>query len=300
MRAAQVAPILLILSATLIQPLAAHEFKVERGSGQIVVRVDEDIDTKQEAALRSWIDTAASAVSTYYGHFPVPQLLIQIRMRSGDGIDNGVTYDGRLIRIRVGTATTASTFADDWMLTHEMFHLGFPDLDDRYNWMGEGLSTYLEPIARLRVGAIPEKELWRGMILGLPSGLPVRGARGLDYSPTWGSTYWGGATFWFLADIAIRQKTANAKSLDDAIRAILAAGGDGSSHWALDDLLSKGDKATGTNVLRELHRTMGLESKAVDLDSLWKGLGVDLRRREIVYDDHAKLASIRRSIAGHR
>ena len=39
------------------------------------------------------------------------------------------------------------------------------------------------------------------------------------------STYWGGALFALLADVRIRAATANARSLDDVVRAVLVAGG---------------------------------------------------------------------------
>lgn len=57
-----------------------------------------------------------------------------------------------------------------------------------------------------------------------PFGRPEAGDRGLDRTPTWGRTYWGGAFFCFVADVQIREATHGAKSLDDALRAIVAAG----------------------------------------------------------------------------
>ena len=58
----------------------------------------------------------------------------------------------------------------------------------------------------------------------MPKGLPAAGDRGLDYTPTWGRTYWGGALFCLLADIDIRKRTSNRFGLQDALRAIVAAG----------------------------------------------------------------------------
>ena len=43
----------------------------------------------------------------------------------------------------------------------------------------------------------------------MPFGLPKEGDKGLDYTHTWGRTYWGGAIFCLLADIEIRQQTNN-------------------------------------------------------------------------------------------
>ena len=41
------------------------------------------------------------------------------------------------------------------------------------------------------------------------TGLPEPGDEGLDYTHTWGRTYWGGATFCLLADVRIRRETHN-------------------------------------------------------------------------------------------
>src|SRR5262249_58334470 len=101
----------------------------------------------------------------------------------------------------------------------------------------EGEATYFEPIARARAGQLAVERYWRELFDGLPNGLPKDGDRGLDQTPTWGRTYWGGALFWFLADVEIRERTGNVRCADDAMRAILAAGGDGSVHWAIEPVL---------------------------------------------------------------
>ena len=185
---------------------------------------------------------------------------------------------GGRIRITVGQSTKQADLDDDWIMTHEMFHLGFPDVPDRYNWMEEGLSTYLEPIARVRVGHLTPERIWTDMFEGMPRGLPKAGDRGLDNTPTHGRIYWGGCLFWLTADIDIRKRTEGRKSLDDAIRAILDAGGDGSADWPVERVISVGDEATGTTVLKDLHERMGPQAEQTDLDALWRDLGVVYRR----------------------
>jgi hypothetical protein len=59
---------------------------------------------------------------------------------------------GGRITIRVGSDTSPSELASDWMLTHEMVHLAFPSVDEKHHWIEEGIATYVEPIARIRVG----------------------------------------------------------------------------------------------------------------------------------------------------
>ena len=55
----------------------------------------------------------------------------------------------------------------------------------------------------------------------MPKGLPRAGEGGMDQSPSWGRTYWGGALYCLQADIAIREQTANRVGLQTALRAIL-------------------------------------------------------------------------------
>jgi hypothetical protein len=241
--------------------------------------------------VERWVRRAAVAVSTFYGRFPVARLRVVVSRFPGRGI-HGTAYHGRLVRMRVGSQTPAERLATDWTMTHELFHIGFPDLDERHLWMQEGLSTYFEPIARARVGDMPAAQVWRELFRDLPQGLPRAEDRGLDRTPTWAATYWGGALFWFMADIEIRERTRNHHSADDALRAILRAGGDGSKRWPIERILQVGDRATGTTVLATLYRKSSRRRLAVDLPALAARLGVIDGR----LDDRAPLAAIRRSI----
>src|SRR5262249_34004628 len=122
----------------------------------------------------------------------------------------------------------------------------FPDTERA--WAEEGLSTYLEPIVRTRAGLLPEDEVWRSMMEGLPNGLPGAGDAGLDHTDTWGRRYWGGALFWLIGDMEIRKATGNSRSIDDALRAISDKGGNASVNWSLDKALEEGDRAVGGTI----------------------------------------------------
>jgi hypothetical protein len=266
-------------------PIAAH-FEGELPPGVTQADVDR------------WIATATRAVSAYFdGRFPVAHADLYVRFDNRRGkVHGGVTYEGRRINIRVGRETQPADLDRDWTLTHEMFHLGFPSLDEQYHWMEEGLSVYLEPIARARIGNMPVDQFWRETIEGMPQGLPEAGDRGLNRTHTWGRTYWGGALFWMLADVRIREKTQNRKSLDTAIHAIVAAGGDGSVHWPIERVLAAADKATGTSVVSDLFAELAEKPTAPDLSALWSRLGVRLAGSQVSYDEAAPLTEIRRSL----
>lgn len=285
---------LLITLLALAQQTA--DSTISAGGGSLTVRFSENISDASRKLVEEWVRDAAAAVITVYGHYPVKKATIQVQMGSGTGVGGGRTWDGRLIRVRVGSDATHASLYSDWVLTHEMFHLGFPDVEGGLDWMGEGLSTYMEPLARARAGNLSAEEVWASMMDGLPKGLPGGGDKGLDHTPTWGRTYWGGALFWLLADIEIREKSGNRKSLDDALRAIVAEGGDGSQTWSASKIFGRGDAAIGMPILEQLHERLGTRPETTDLDALWKQLGITRHEGKVVFNDDAPLAGVRRAL----
>src|SRR5205814_1818495 len=103
--------------------------------------------------------------------FPVKRVTLSVSLDARGHEVHGRTYSGRRIDMELGREITAADLADDWTLTHEMFHLAFPDIGDDHEWMNEGLSTYLEPIARAQIGTLPLEKMWGDMIDGMPEGL---------------------------------------------------------------------------------------------------------------------------------
>ena len=138
--------------------------------------------------------------------------------------------------------------------------------------------------------------MWKEWVEGFPQGQPEKGDRGLDNTHTWGRTYWGGTMFWLLADMRIRDQSHGTRSLDDAIKAVLEAGGDGSQRWEVARVIEVGDRATGTTVLRDLHDEMGGKPDKVNLNDLWQKLGVRYVWGRVGFDDNAPLAWVRKAI----
>jgi hypothetical protein len=269
------------------------------GGGAITVKYSDDVPPAFRERVETWVHDAAEAVLTVYGRYPVKRVTIQLQVTGGSRVGGGRTFDGRFIKIRVGADVTSEILRSDWVMTHEMFHLGFPDIVGGVDWMGEGLSTYLEPLARARAHHLSDEEVWASLVDGLPKGLPQSDDRGLDKTPTWGRTYWGGALFWLLADVEIRKASHNRKSLDDALRAILAEGGDGSSTWPQEKVFRRGDAAIGLPILEKLHQRLGTTPGTTDLDAVWRDLGLVPHGRTVSFDDQAPHAAIRRALT-HR
>jgi hypothetical protein len=260
-------------------------------SGELPVR---------EAALFRWVETSARGVAEYLGRYPVPRVRLLVRAGGRGGVGHGVTYGGRSpsIRIAVGRDATEETLRTDWVLTHEMTHLGFPDLTTEDEWAEEGLATYVEPLARVRAGTLGADKMWADLLDGIPKGLPRPGDRGLHRTQEWGRTYWGGALFWLLSDLEIRERSHGRRGLPDALRAILDAGGDIRSRWPLSRALNVADRALGQTTLADMYGRLGAAPGNVDLTDLWRRLGVRRERGRVVYDDRAPLAAVRGATAG--
>jgi hypothetical protein len=283
-------------------PVAAT-YQIEVGDSVLQVDFAQGpLDLPRDVILMH-VQAAASAVATYYGRFPVPRArLLLVPVADRHGILQGTTWGGRFgfpgfTRIRIGQHTTTADLADDWTTTHELVHMAFPSMPDDQHWIEEGLATYIEPIARVMTGELTAQTIFADMVRDMPKGEPGANDEGIDHTHTWGRTYWGGALFCLVADVEIRRETKNRKGLQDALRAIVAAGGTIDRDWDLPRALAIGDQTTGTHVLIEMYNEWKDKPVPVDLPRLWNELGVVSDANGIRFVSDAPLAKAREAIA---
>jgi hypothetical protein len=245
-----------------------------------------------------WIRRSMATVARYYGQFPAKQLRIQLTVRDGNRVGHGTTYGASVpfIRLQVGRDVTADDLRNDWVLVHEMVHLALPEVGDDHLWLTEGLSTYIEGVARVQAGDLPAERVWAEQVRAMPQGLPGPRDQGLDRTHTWGRTYWGGAMFCLLADVEIRKQTANRSGLRDAMRAVLLQTGGVAFDAPIERVLKIGDEATGTTVLQDLYAQMKDKPVSPDLQELWRQLGVQISGKNVELQDEAPLAATRKAI----
>jgi len=266
--------------------------------GSTICIVTDDTLTKERPRLRDWIDRSAHIVADYYGQFPAPLVVIQLRGMDGSGINGGRTTNdsGLMIQMRVGRETTREQLAADWVLVHEMVHLALPEVGRTHDWLAEGLATYVEGVARAQYGNRSIADVWAEARNSMPKGLPRPGEGGMDQSPSWARTYWGGALFCLQADVAIREQTANRVGLQTALRAILKETGGYGFDGNIGEVLRIGDSATGTHVMYGLYQQVRATPQSPDLELLWTLLGVPPDPLTQPFDDRAPLAAIRVAI----
>ena len=66
--------------------------------------------------------------------------------------------------------------------------------------------------------------------------------------------------------------------------------------WTITKAFTIGDQATGTHVLMDLYNQTRDKPKEMDLEKLWKELGVERTADGVRFDNTAPMASIRQAI----
>jgi hypothetical protein len=281
-----------------IETLNESESAFILGGSRISVEIRDRVLRSKRDMLLEWIAYSAETVSQYYGRFPVENVHIEVQVADGPAVRFGQAFGGEspFVRVIVGEQVTAEALRKDWIMVHEMVHLAMADVPRANRWWLEGLATYVESIARAQRGHLSEDFVWNGFYHRMPQGLPASGDRGLDQTPTWGRTYWGGAMFCLLADIEIRKLTDNRKSLRDALRGILQDGYSMQTSATPMQIFESADRAVGVDVLVPLYQQMRTDPFPVDLDGLWQELGIDVKNDAIIYNNEAPLAPIREAL----
>ena len=273
---------------------------LELPGGRIDIAIGRGSRGVSDDDLVSWVLEGARDIVALLGRFPLSRLQVIVGSGGPYAIGSAVTMGmgGASIFVVVGERTHKPDLVHDWVMTHEMLHVAFPNMGFRQRWMEEGLSTYMEPLLRARRGRYQPQKMWAEFVRAMPQGLPKEGDQGLDRTFTWGRRYWGGAMFWLHVDVEIRRRTEGAKSLDHVLRAVFAAGGNVALRWDVQRLARVAENATGTTALQDIYDDWSFRAVAPDLVGLWASLGVksDQKSDQVTFDDGAPLAGIRKDL----
>jgi hypothetical protein len=179
---------------------------------------------------------------------------------------------GASIAVFVGTGFRPEIdYARDWVLVHELVHLGAPTLvGSRERWFSEGLATYEEPLVRSRAGWLDSEALWRFWGTNLRRGHGQR--LGIDLGID--ATYWGGAAFFLRADLLIRARTEGRATLVDVLRGWTRHGFTTEQVRSIDAAIAHADAATGVNVLRGLYEEYVIREVPLPVDAWLRELHV--------------------------
>jgi hypothetical protein len=265
--------------------------------GVLRVAILEGISEGGIADLFDWAARTAEAEAIYWLGFTTARgllALVPTSTRRGVGFGRAESGGGISVMVEVGSDVDRRRLFNDWVLVHELVHTGMPYIRSRGSWLMEGAATYVEPIIRARAGWKTEEEVWREWLENMPHGVAAF-SHGLS-SASGRDIYWSGAIFMLLADIAIRHDTQGAKGVEDCLRGILWSGLDGTQWTTVTDYGAVCDRVTGTHAMSALIDRHYNKAEAIDLDALWKELGVSLVGGRVALDDSAPSARWRRLI----
>ncbi|MFO0755478.1 MAG: hypothetical protein U0359_03250 [Byssovorax sp.] len=276
-----------------------------------------------DEAIQRFTARMAGALDAVFGRFPVARAAIFVTPEAGSRrVELGRTLPsgGASILLVIGADAGEAALREDWILEHELFHLGTPSFSGEGRFLDEGMAVYYEPVLRRRAGLRSSEGLWGDLVQAARSGLPGPGQGSLARSEDHDRVYGGGATFVLAADLGIRARTGGARSLDDGLRAVLDRGGDATRVWTVADFVKTVDAATGVPVLTELHARAAmsdpctippfaagallppcLPSSEGDVDHLFSWLGVAHDSAgNLAFVEDGPRASHRRAIEGER
>jgi hypothetical protein len=249
--------------------------------------------------LNGWVAKSAQAVADFYGVFPVPRAAVTVMpVPDRDSVVFGKVLPESApgIVLLVGQHATHKTLYSDWILVHELFHLGFPSFFDEGKWLDEGLATYYEPIIRVRAGLYTEEELWQEVAEAMPQGVPAFTELGLEHADDFRGIYWGGALASLIADVEARKRDPK-RGLEVGLRALREAGGNACEVWSLADAIATIDRALGAPTLGPIADAHAPKGAPFDFERLLRDLGVvRLAYDRVRLSDQAPLAGVRRAI----
>jgi hypothetical protein len=262
-----------------------------------VVTLPGPLRADRETRMR-WIESAAGAVSDFWGGFPVSEAMMMVIPAPGHrDIAHGkvVATGGAGVAIHLGSRANRAALYRDWILVHELFHLGFPSFAGEGKWLDEGLATYYEPIIRTRAGWRDEHALWSEFAHDMDQGVTAV-ELGMEQEKSYAGMYWGGAIIALLADVEARKLSQGRLGLEDGLRAVLAQGGNATQVWTLERVIEVVDARLGAPVLERLRAAHRHAGTPVDLEQLFGKLGVRATERGVRFDEDAELADLRKHI----
>lgn len=261
-----------------------------------VVELDGALDLDR-AAVDAWIVGRVAAAARLWGGPPAARLLvILVPVADSGGVFFGISRGGggAGVALFLGQHTEEADLAADWVLAHELVHVGMPFLPGAY-WVMEGAAVYLEPILRARAGLFDHDDAWRGFARHLDAGARRLASASLD-TMGFPGLYLSGAAFMLALDVEARRASGGRVGLEHCLRAVRAAHGDSTGQLDVHALVAVCDEVFGDGLMSRFMARHAQAASPLDLAAILAGLGVAPGGGEAALDDTAPEAWIRHAI----
>ena len=191
---------------------------------EIVWHWEDRFSAAEQHSLQTWITRTLLAVEDLVAPLPFDVHVHFYRLADrGEPVPWANTRRGRTqgVNFHVDPAFPADAFYADWTAAHELSHLLIPSLSEASSWFAEGFASYMQyqvmqHMAVLdadEISAAYRKRIERAENLFRHPGMPfVIAARALRLAGDYPTYYWGGATYFLRADMALRRRASGSLS----------------------------------------------------------------------------------------
>lgn len=227
-----------------------------RGVPLELVRLEGDLRIDL-AAARRWLRSAVDVAALGPGGPPKDGLQV-ILVPSGPASEpvlfGTVARGGRgSVLLFVSSQATEEELLVDWVLPHELSHLFSPYVGREHAWFTEGVATYYQEVLRARAGLLSESQAFLNLARSMRAaahegtGRTLREeSRDMYATRAFRPVYWGGAAYFLLADLTLRDRSQGRVSLDSVLAALREESP--GEAWALQALLARMDELAGMPV----------------------------------------------------
>ncbi|MEM8981700.1 MAG: hypothetical protein AAGC71_01645 [Pseudomonadota bacterium] len=257
-------------------------------------------DSATHNKLQQWLRASAANVATQFERLIVNDVQVLLFDAASDRVKSPVPFgmvtrtEAPAVRFYVDPQRSLADLNDDWTATHELAHLVMPRIRER--WIGEGFATYLQNVLMASGGAWSEDRVWREMTAGFARGRAARPelspAETAGQSGSRMKVYWAGAALALAADVELRARTANKRSLP-AVLASYAQANDNRASASAGTFLAALDAELDAPLFVPLLEAIATEPGFPDTESILERLGVRVTGESVSYERDAELASIR-------
>jgi hypothetical protein len=214
--------------------------------------------------VRRWLTQAATAVTTLYGKFPVPeaQVVVVPNAPGNEPVPWAYVLRGGApaVHFFINQRHPLSEFMTDWTAVHELSHMLLPYIRPEDAWLSEGAASYYQYVLSARAGMIPAGEAWQRLHDGfrrakrsLPGVTLAEATEQMFRNGAFMRVYWEGAALLLLADERLRRRSGGAQSLDRALERLQQCCLSPDVGWDARALFAKLDEITGDRVFGELY-----------------------------------------------
>jgi len=260
--------------------------------------------------LAAWVEAAATDVTLAYGYFPNPSPQVLVIPVADEERQPGSTVPfGRVIRdggesveLYVNQARPLTEFLDDWTATHEFSHLMLPYVERRHRWISEGFAQYYQNVLLARSGAYDHLRAWQKLYEGFERGRLSRPELSPNAAAAGGTragrmkVYWSGASIALMADVALRERSGGAQTLDDVLRDLQTCCLPSRHAWSGPELFAKLDELAGEDVFMPLYRRYADTIGFPDPMPVFERLGLRVEDGRVRLQRSASLLHIRNDI----